>query len=62
MFIGLNLLRDLVAVSPSDYCDLVPKLVEILRLIITRQLSHELDYYGTPAPWLQVINFIILCN
>lgn len=54
MAASLNIFFDLARGNPSDYKDLVPTFVSILKQIIERRLPKDFDYHKVPAPWMQV--------
>lgn len=54
MAAALNLFYDMAQNNASQFKDLTPSFVSILKQIIDHRLPKDFDYHKVPAPWMQV--------
>lgn len=53
----MSLLLGLASSQPAAFEPLLPYVVSLLtRLIVSKSVSHDYQYYGIPSPWVQVRN------
>lgn len=58
----MNVYDYLAEKDPSEYKEIIPSLVAILKQVIEHCLPADFDWKGVPGPWIQIKLLRVLCK